>query len=64
MADYVTGAGLAEGLAQGETSFLVMMATDTLVLSTPRFDFTGREKLWCLPGAPETAWIRIQRSNR
>jgi len=35
MADYVTGAGLAEGLAQGETSFLVMMATDTLVLQTP-----------------------------
>jgi hypothetical protein len=34
-ADYVTAAGIAEGLAQGETSFLAMMATDTLVLRTP-----------------------------
>jgi hypothetical protein len=33
--NYVTGAGIAEGLAQGETSFLVMMASDTLVLQTP-----------------------------
>jgi hypothetical protein len=33
--DYVTAAGIAEGLAQGETSFLVMMASDTLVLQTP-----------------------------
>jgi hypothetical protein len=35
LADYVTAASIAEGLAQGETSFLVMMATDTLVLQTP-----------------------------
>jgi len=34
-ADYVTAAGLAEGLAQGETSVLVFMATDTLVLQPP-----------------------------
>jgi hypothetical protein len=34
-ADYVTAAGIAEGLAQGETSFLTMMAIDTLVLQTP-----------------------------
>jgi hypothetical protein len=34
-ADYVTAAGIAEGLAQGETSYLVMMATDTLVLQPP-----------------------------
>jgi hypothetical protein len=34
-ANYVTAAGIAEGLAQGETSFLVMMASDTLVLQTP-----------------------------
>jgi len=34
-ADYVTAAGIAEGLVQGETRFLVMMAKDTLVLQTP-----------------------------
>ena len=34
-ADYVTAAAIAEGLAQAETSFLAMMATDTLVLQTP-----------------------------
>ena len=34
-ADYVTAAGIAEGLAQAETRFLTMMATDTLVLQTP-----------------------------
>jgi hypothetical protein len=34
-ADYVTAASLAEGLAQGETSLLVFMATDTLVLQPP-----------------------------
>jgi hypothetical protein len=34
-ADYVTAAGITEGLAQGEASFLVLMATDTLVLQTP-----------------------------
>lgn len=34
-AAYVTAAGIAEGLAQGEASFLVMMATDTLVLQAP-----------------------------
>jgi hypothetical protein len=34
-ADYVTAASFAEGLAQGEASFLVMMATDTLVLQEP-----------------------------
>jgi hypothetical protein len=32
---YVTAAGIAEGLAQGEASFLAMMATDTLVLQAP-----------------------------
>ncbi|OGN93649.1 MAG: hypothetical protein A2Y88_15255 [Chloroflexi bacterium RBG_13_48_10] len=32
---YVTAAGIAEGLAQGVASFLVMMASDTLVLRTP-----------------------------
>jgi len=32
---YVTAAGIAEGLAQGEVSFLVMMATDTLILQAP-----------------------------
>lgn len=31
-AAYVTAAGIAEGLAQGNTSFLAMLATDTLVL--------------------------------
>ena len=35
LADYVSAAGLAEGLAQGETSFLVFMATDSLVLQPP-----------------------------
>ena len=34
-ATYVTAAGIAEGLAQGEASFLVMMAVDTLVLQQP-----------------------------
>jgi len=34
-ASYVTSAGIAEGLAQGEASFLVMMAPDTLVLQQP-----------------------------
>jgi hypothetical protein len=34
-AGYVTAAGIAEGLAQGVASFLVMMASDTLVLRTP-----------------------------
>jgi hypothetical protein len=34
-ADYVTAAGLAESLAMGETSSLVMMASDTLVLRPP-----------------------------
>jgi hypothetical protein len=34
-ADYVTAAGIAEGLAQGEASFLVLMAADTLVLQSP-----------------------------
>ena len=33
--EYVTAAGLAEGLAQGEASSLVMMASDTLVLQEP-----------------------------
>jgi hypothetical protein len=33
--DYVTAAGIAEGLAQGEASFLAMMAADTLVLQAP-----------------------------
>jgi hypothetical protein len=32
---YVTAAGIAEGLAQGEASFLAMMAADTLVLQAP-----------------------------
>jgi hypothetical protein len=32
---YVTAAAIAEGLAQGESSFLAMMATDTLVLQPP-----------------------------
>lgn len=32
---YVTAAGIVEGLAQGETSTLVMMATDTLILQEP-----------------------------
>jgi len=34
-ASHVTAAAMAEGLAQGEASFLVMMATDTLVLQPP-----------------------------
>ncbi len=34
-AAYVTAAGIAEGLAQGEASFLAMMAADTLVLQAP-----------------------------
>jgi len=34
-ANYVTAAGIAEGLAQGETSFLALMAAETLVLQTP-----------------------------
>jgi hypothetical protein len=32
---YVFAAAIAEGLAQGETSYLVMMANDTLVLQAP-----------------------------
>ncbi len=32
---YVTASSLAEGLAQGETGLLVMMASDTLVLNEP-----------------------------
>ncbi len=32
---YVTAAGIAEGLAQGQASFLVLMASDTLVLQEP-----------------------------
>ncbi len=32
---YVTAAGIAEGLAQGETSYLALMANDTLVLQPP-----------------------------
>jgi hypothetical protein len=32
---YVTAAGIAEGLAQGETSFLVVMSTDSIVLQEP-----------------------------
>jgi hypothetical protein len=32
---YVTAAGLAEGLAQGQARFLAMLATDTLVLQEP-----------------------------
>ena len=35
-AAYVMAAGLAEGLAQGETSCLVMLAADTLILQPPR----------------------------
>jgi hypothetical protein len=34
-ANYVTAAGIAEGLAQGESSFLALMAAETLVLQTP-----------------------------
>ena len=34
-AAYVTAAGIAEGLAQGEASFLVMMAAETLILQAP-----------------------------
>lgn len=34
-ASYVTAAGLAESLAQGEASFLAMMASDTLVFQPP-----------------------------
>ena len=34
-ANYVTAAGIAEGLAQGEASFLALMAAETLVLQTP-----------------------------
>jgi hypothetical protein len=36
MQNYVTAAAFAEGLGQGETSFLAFMATDTLVLKPPR----------------------------
>jgi hypothetical protein len=32
---YVTAAGIAEGLAQGQTSLLAMLAADTLVLQEP-----------------------------
>jgi hypothetical protein len=32
---YVTAAGIAEGFAQGQTSFLALMAPDTLVLQEP-----------------------------
>jgi hypothetical protein len=35
---YVTAAGIAESLAQGQASFLTMMASDTLVLQPP-YDF-------------------------
>lgn len=38
-AAYVTAAGIAEALAQGETSILVMMATDTLFLQEPSVFF-------------------------
>jgi len=34
-ASYVTAAGMAETLAQGEARFLAMLATDTLLLQTP-----------------------------
>jgi hypothetical protein len=34
-ATYVTAAGIAEGLAQGEASYLAMMAADTLILQPP-----------------------------
>lgn len=34
-ASYVTAAGIAETLAQGDASFLAMLAADTLVLQTP-----------------------------
>lgn len=34
-AGYVTAASIAEGLAQGESSFLVLMASDNLVLRSP-----------------------------
>jgi hypothetical protein len=34
-ASYVTAAGIAEGLAQGEASYLAMMASDTLILQSP-----------------------------
>jgi hypothetical protein len=34
-AAYVTAAGIAEGLAQGETSYLAIMAAETLVLQPP-----------------------------
>jgi hypothetical protein len=34
-AGYINAASLAEGLAQGEASYLVMMASDTLVLQSP-----------------------------
>jgi hypothetical protein len=34
-ATYVTAAGIAEGLAQGETSYLVFMGVDTLILKPP-----------------------------
>jgi len=34
-ADYVTAAGITEGLAQGVASILVMLAADTLVLQAP-----------------------------
>ena len=32
---YVTAAGIAEGMAQGQASFLAMLATDTLILQPP-----------------------------
>ena len=49
-ADYVTAAGIAEGLAQGEASFLVMLAADTLVLQAPtEFLLPGGKSLGACP---------------
>lgn len=54
---YVTAAGIAEGLAQGETSFLVMMAADTLVFQEPSMFKLPPGKSWRLPGALEIAGL-------
>ncbi len=49
-AAYVMAASLAEGLAQGESSFLAVMATDTLIVQPPtRLILPGGKSLGCCP---------------
>lgn len=44
-AAYVTAAGIAEGLAQGEASYLALMAPDTLILQPPSIFLLPSEKI-------------------